>query len=372
MPSLRQVTRTRIYARRAPVGELVADMTRLRTLDRRHETFQLWWRRLAWLTTPGALVGGLVLGVPLVGRGIDPDAVPFTVLQVAFLVFFIGLSFGVTYIRKQDRPSWQPTRESKTKRWLVPIAGMGLPFALFALDVPASALTPLVFAALPAAFVFMWRYRHHNRLNLEDRRYSVVEWVLEMLRADLDPARPLSLRMDLEPSDVKRKLVGVTEGYVTSRTYEDPWLALRGRLLDGTTFTLEWLDRVKTKTRVKSKGRVKKKRVEKCRVSLELKVKREKYPHLGALGDAAAAAVQLPPNASIRSCRASRDGLLLEVQPTEAWLSKHAEATGGVAHREQIPSYLDPVPGERMLAMMFLSLYQVLNLSAAKKKLATT
>lgn len=204
----------------------------------------------------------------------------------------------------------------------------------------------------------------HKRLNLENRRYELVSRLLELLRADIAPSEPLTLELDLRPDTHAAKFhrEGETRTGWKVKHYLDPWLSLQGRLLDGTHFHVELTERVEERSRWKKnsrgKSKHKTKKLSDAIARVQLRVKPERYQHLGRLGPHASQAVQLPPGTQLKRLDVEADRLTLMVLVDSPWDTHETDPT--------------PVNAVRVVAMMFLSLYQVLNLSRAidKKKVA--
>jgi hypothetical protein len=206
------------------------------------------------------------------------------------------------------------------------------------------------------------RHSRYKRLNLENRRYELVTRVLELLRADIAPTEPVTLRLDLRPETAADKLRG--EGTTRSgwgvKHYIDPWLGIEGRLLDGTHFSLEMIERIdmrhRSRTNARGKTKSKTRRLSDALLRIRLRVKPSRYQHLGRLAPRAKGAVQLPQGARLKGLRVGEDRIDLAVLLDEPW-----------APGEPAPLSMN---GARVVAMSFLSLYQLLNLSRALDKKA--
>lgn len=219
------------------------------------------------------------------------------------------------------------------------------------LGVPLLLVTPLALVFLIVAFVKSSRY---GRYNVEDRRYQLVDAVLPLLGADVAPDERLRVRLDLRRPDAgeKYRSKGTVNGWDVSY-YEDPWLTLAGRLVDGTAFELGLVEHYQARSRWKRnpRGKLKKKTKSKSTTvaRLELRPKTKRYGDPSALARDARGAVKLPPYVALKGLDVSGDGLELKAQLKGEW----AAAPRGDGARS----------GQQMVALMFLSLYQVLNLS---------
>ncbi len=211
------------------------------------------------------------------------------------------------------------------------------------------------------------RHSRYKRLNLENRRYELVTRMLELLRADISPSEPVALRIDLRPDTDTTKLRGesTTRSGWSVKHYVDPWLSLDGRLLDGTHFSLKMIERVdmrsRSRTNARGKTKTKTRRESDALLRIRLRVKPSRYQHLARLASRAKGAVQLPPGARLKSLHVGEDRVELAVLLEAPW-----------APRETAPPKNGPAPmnGARVVAMSFLSLYQLLNLSRALDKKA--
>lgn len=220
---------------------------------------------------------------------------------------------------------------------------------------------PLMVIALPTFVVAMFKYVHYTSTDLDNRRYELLSGLLQLIRTDMATDATLSLRMDLRPHDHKDKFDREgTAGVWDVKHFYDPWLELQGRLLDGTKFTLEMIEKQQNRFRWKQsrsgKWKRKSKRKNASEALLYLQVKGEKYPNLNVLANDIQDALKLPEWAAVKSVTAEADSLTLRVKCKVPW-----EA----AQPNQSPPRCD---GVHLTASMFLSLYQGLNLCKAIQK----
>lgn len=212
------------------------------------------------------------------------------------------------------------------------------------------------------AFIDFLRRLFQAPLDLEVRRYELLAHLLKLLQVDIAATEPLSLELDLRSATdwAKFRGEGKTRTGWTVKHYVDPWLSLQGRLLDGTHFRVELTERVDRRNRAKrnSRGRTKYKSkvLSDAIAKVQLRVKPERYQHLERLGPHARNAVQLPKGTQLKSLGVQEDRITLTVLVSSPWDFKDTEK--------------GQVNAVRMVAMMFLSLYQVLNLSRAIDKKA--
>ncbi len=200
-----------------------------------------------------------------------------------------------------------------------------------------------------------------GKFDTQDRRYLLLERLLPLLGADLPPNAKLRVRMDLSSPSEGNKAAGEGEARGWKVKYfEDPWLALSGQFLDGTKFTLEATEkfqkRSKWKTSASGKMKHKSKTKSATLLSLRLAVKEKRYPALARVSDKLESAVQLPKQAMLKRVDASATGLALKVLIKSQWdCPAHGEPPNGV-------------DGRQLVASLFMSAYQVLNLAKAVAK----
>jgi hypothetical protein len=240
-------------------------------------------------------------------------------------------------------------------------------------------LMPIPAAVSIGAFVL---HSRHKRLNLENRRYELVSRVVELLKADISPSEPVQLRIDLRPETHDKKLRGESKTRTgwDVKHYIDPWLTVEGRLLDGTHFRLDMTERIDVRSRWKktSRGKTKhkSKRLADSLLRVRLRVKPERYQHLARLGPRAKGALQLPPGTRVKGLDVKEDRVELAVLLDSPW-TPTAEVPPPQLKKAPMKTLVNRAPvntaqvdGSRVVAMSFLSLYQVLNLSRAIDKKA--
>lgn len=209
---------------------------------------------------------------------------------------------------------------------------------------------------------------HSQRLDLENRRYELASRTVGLLQADISPDEPVTLELDLRPETHPHKFRNNsrTRSGWTVKHYLDPWLSLRGRLLDGTHFHLEMTERIQARSRTKTnrRGRMKfqNKRLSDALVRVRLRVKPERYPPLGRLGARARGAVQLLKGTRLKNLTVDPDRVDLTLIMDVPWRSSDAPP------RQPHPYGPEELNGVRVVATAFLSLYQFLNLSRALDK----
>lgn len=195
------------------------------------------------------------------------------------------------------------------------------------------------------------------RLDVENRRYEAAVRLLDILGGDIDPAAPVQLQLRLvrtgDASNLKAERHA--HGYDVE-LFENRWLSLGGALLDGSRFELGVVELLQKRSRSRrsASGRLKTKRKQKSRelATLELRVKDRKHPRLAAIVKSAQGAIQLPEAVKALGLTARSGMLRLRVELSPQWVEPGPDEPG------------DEPRCSTAVAMMFLSLYQVLNLSA--------
>lgn len=244
-------------------------------------------------------------------------------------------------------------------------AGVALVLAAFVTDVGYAGLILLVAAGVAAlaGFALVFSAKRMTRVVTAPRYVDFVANLLPVLARDMAPDVPVDVRLDLLPDDQRGK---PTTGPWEEQHYHNPWLRLGGRFLDGTAFQLQFTDhrrvRRRRKTRRNARGKTKTKTKEKSRarsvVLLRLRVKPQRYRHLERIAPQAPQAVQLAPGVQKHKLDVAADHLSLRVR-LGGWSGGGPGAgTGGPADAN----------AAHVVMMMFLSLYQVLNLSRAIDK----
>lgn len=233
----------------------------------------------------------------------------------------------------------------------------GLAGGVVAQDNPQAGLPAFLPALVLLGFGIysLLRYSSTRRRCFDLQHLEFAERVLHLVRTDMDPDLPLHLKLDLTSPELPAKLTGEgAAGEWKVKFYTSPWFTLRGKFLDGTACRLAaiTLFQARTKTRRNARGKLKTKRKtrEALRLRLELSPKSVRYPLLEEIGRTAVPAVKLPPTVSRRQFQVTAGNLLLETH-LPAW------------HGGAVEDARSGVSASHTVAMMLLSLYQVLNLS---------
>lgn len=202
-----------------------------------------------------------------------------------------------------------------------------------------------------------------GRKNIENKRYELLHRTLGMLVRDMPKDTKVKAKLDMRPRNHKLKRTGKEKRQKGWRTwtvslYDDPWLTLDGRLLDGTKFRLQmeekyqhWIWRGK-KTKVKEKSNT--------LATLILRIKPEKHPMLEKVALDGSEAVQLPEGVIFKRFIPTEASLMMKTSVKVPW---NVPPPAGQEVAKKKGQTEAQVAGHQMVAMMFLSLFQILNLS---------
>jgi len=222
--------------------------------------------------------------------------------------------------------------------WTNVAVGLVLAFAVFVVianeDLPRGARS--VVLGFPATLLVIGLIRHATvkRLDVENRRYELVDALLGLLARDMKKDAGFFLRLDLLPPthDSKARVRSQRDGWNIS-AYTDPWLTLRGRLLDGSRFSLTVRDHLEVRKRWKKTARgkmkLKEKRREGLSASLKVRPDDERLAPLRARTEALPRP-KLPDAARVEGLRLDEDAVVLEGYLRGRW----ATAPGGVGEAE--------------------------------------
>jgi len=229
---------------------------------------------------------------------------------------------------------------------------VGIPLGILLVPLFALCVLGLVFF-----IVAIGRYGKFKKTNLEDRRYQLAARVVRLLSADVDPNAPMKLSIGLGSTERKECAVGQNNVMGWDVTYyRDAWLSVAGKLADGSSFKLDQVEllQVRKKRKVNYRGKVKHKRKDKHGLlcTLTLKYKDSRYPAMATLAGSAFQAVQLPHGAMLKQLTPQPGSLALKVTSKVPWT---VPQPGAQAYQE--------LNAMDLVAMMFLSAYQVLNLA---------
>ena len=273
---------------------------------------------------------------------------------------FAEILADLEQLRTLDKES-----ESAAKKWgcLIGVGILILIGGIVAGVATESAPLAITIAVIGVAFAIFAGIKRsgHAKTNFEDRRYELLASLIRLVETDSADTAQVSLRMDVGPAKSKHKFVRKgTVGLWNVDYYEDPWLNMRGRFLDGTTYDISVVEHFQYRHRWKRSRSGKSKHKSKTKSAttsiVRLKPKTGKYVGLSQFARDARQAVQIPAWLTCKSLVVQDDSLLIKTATKESW--EVPRANGPNVHNN----------GVNMIAMMFLSLYQILNLSKAVAK----
>jgi hypothetical protein len=255
------------------------------------------------------------------------------------------------------------SHEARERRWrrLMVFGFVGVFVSLFVGGIASSALeTPWPMLAVPTllavGIVSALRRRAWGLFNLANERYELLGAVCRLVKADLPRDGTVEVGLELDRPEQPRYLTRQLErGRWKCKLYVQPWLRLRGRLVDGTRFEVRAVERQEVRTCWKTNARGKRKHKRKVKAATLLDVAqvpkhREGEAGLDGLGERLSGAAKLPPGARLLRARAEAGSLSLRAVLTPA---------------DPRTRFLDL---EKAVALMLLSLYQVVG--AARRGVA--
>ncbi|MDY6782323.1 MAG: hypothetical protein SW833_07195 [Cyanobacteriota bacterium] len=223
---------------------------------------------------------------------------------------------------------------------------LALPILLLVLMMPVG----IVIAILG----YVQQKRHHSFSLLGRRhRYQLLQSLMEVWQKDFNFSQKLKLSLDLRRQDEKEKF-HKQEPYANRKKgkidfYRDEWLKVKGQFLDETKFFLQVTERHQVRSWKNENG---KKRVRSIikgfEILLTLKYIPERYPGVLNLKERANSAVQLPATVKLKRLKIADDKLTMKAKVTL------------FNSRGKLKDLLF-----QSIILMFMSLYQILNLARA-------
>jgi hypothetical protein len=232
--------------------------------------------------------------------------------------------------------------------------------AFVSVFIPGAGIILCPILAIVAA-IFGILMARKGRLNVANYRYGVAKKVLEMLARDVNETEPISFTLVLsKPTQKEKQTHTAPHPYRPNWKidfFQDTWLQVQSRFLDGNKFLLTATEVAQTQYgwkrsssgKSKYKSKTKSKRLE---LNLEMDYSAKRYGAVPILRDEAKGAVQLPPEVVLKRLDIDEKDIHLRVK-MPPWTQP-----------EQIEHFYQAI------AMMFLSVYQVLNLARVISKKA--
>ena len=217
-------------------------------------------------------------------------------------------------------------------------------------------LTWLVPFAVAAGVVFVVGLIYgsmSSKYDLQNRRYQLLQIVISLLSRDMPKDARFDVTLDLAPPNEKRKKVRSSQvGEWNVTHYHDPWLKLRGRLVDGTKFDIVMAERFQARKKWKrsrsGKSKLKTKSKSATVASVSLVPKQRNFRRLTEVAPQANEFLSLPYWVNVKKVSATPDRLSVVTSTTEDWTIRGHDPK----------SEFD---GSDIVVTMLLSLYQVLH-----------
>ena len=226
----------------------------------------------------------------------------------------------------------------------------------------------LLLAGLPALIWGAICLNSSSMRDVPDRRYEAALGILKLVSKDLERDSLVNIHLDCRPHNHKSKKVRTGKvSYWNVKFHVDSWLVLRGSFADGTKFSMMLIEKHQDRSRKKRSASGKIKHKSKIKTSseaiLQLKIKPKKNPEMvsGWQGKAKSktAAVRLPEWTQRKSLDAQGDRITLRSTTKSSWdVINPSSKSGAKVQRD----------GVKWMAMMFLSLYGVLDATRSNQK----
>lgn len=248
-----------------------------------------------------------------------------------------------------DRLAENRNKRYKTFIWSG-FAGAILSVFLLAVLLPVAMVLAIIFVILAIVGFILLKKQGH--LDIPNYRYELTQRILELINRDRQETSNVNLHILFSPPNQASKKISTiqhpTYSQLKKDLYKDQWLKLEGEFLDGTRFNLTATEKFQTvygwkrgasgkmkyKTKSKSKGQL---------IQLSLKIPLRRYGAIQVLKSEAETAIQLPAEITQKRLIFTDKSIVLSVKtPTE---------------------YQNTDKLYQTISMMFLSLYQVLNLA---------
>lgn len=252
-------------------------------------------------------------------------------------------------VRDMDRLAENRNKRYKTFIWSG-FAGAILSCFLLTFLLPVAIILAIIFVTLAIVGFVLLKKRGH--LDIPNYRYELTQRILKLIDRDRQETSDVHLQILFSsPNQANKKVSTIqhpTYSQIKKDLYRDQWLKLEGEFLDRTQFNLTATEKFQTvygwkrgssgkmkyKTKSKSKGQL---------IQLSLKIPLRRYGAIQVLKSEAETAIQLPAEITQKRLTFTDKSIVLTVKtPAE---------------------YQNTDKLYQTISMMFLSLYQVLNLA---------
>jgi hypothetical protein len=189
-----------------------------------------------------------------------------------------------------------------------------------------------------------------SRLDIQNYRYELIKSLLSLVSRDSQDNAAFNINLVLSSPTAKNKQISSSNhpyrrGWKV-QLFQDQWCNFAGELLDGNRFqlTLSELNRIASGTNPRGKYKSKTK-LKGSEIILKLSFSPRQYGAVKVLREEAREAIQLPPGVEMKGLKMTDKAILLNVKVPPDSGAKSQEAM------------------YKIITLMFLSLYQILNLA---------
>jgi len=230
------------------------------------------------------------------------------------------------------------------------IGAIALFASFFLLGINPSLGEILIVSSIVAVIVGGILLARYSRLDIQNYRYELIKPLLSLVSRDSKENIAFNINLVFSSPTAKNKQV--SSGNHPNRRrwkvqlFHDQWCNFEGELLDGNRFqlTLSELNRIASGTNPRGKHKSKTK-LKGSEIILKLNFSPRQYGAIKVLREEAREAIQLPPGVEIKGLKMTDKAILLNVKVPPDSGAKSQEAL------------------YKIITMMFLSLYQILNLA---------
>ena len=233
---------------------------------------------------------------------------------------------------------------------VVGIGGIALATSFLLINIIPALVASLGAGSTVAIIVGLILLISYSRLDIPSYRYELIKPLLSLVSRDSKEDAKFEIHLVFSSPTSKNKQVSSGNHPYRSgwkvQFFQDRWCNLEGELLDGNRFqlTLSELNRIasgrnprgKYKSKTKFKG---------SEIILKVNCSPRQYGAIKVLREEAREAIQLPPGVEVKGLKMTDKAILLNVKVPPDSGAKSQEAL------------------YKIITMMFLSLYQILNLA---------
>ena len=230
------------------------------------------------------------------------------------------------------------------------ISGIALFSSLFLLEINSTLGGILLVGSSVALIVGGILFVRFSPLNIQNYRRELIKPLLSLVTRDSKENATFNIHLVFSLPTAKNKQVSsgnhpYRRGWKV-QLFHDQWCNFEGELLDGNRFqlTLSELNRIASGTNPRGKHKSKTK-LKGSEIILKLNFSPRQYGAIKVLREEAREAIQLPPGVEIKGLKMTDKAILLNVKVPPDSGAKSQEAL------------------YKIITMMFLSLYQILNLA---------